>query len=952
MKKIFSLFTALLMAATMFAGRTFSGTEVLYLNAGAVSWWQDGGAVQRASFDGGELVIGVAAADPSKVGFTVPAGTYETVVFSRASSATADPWNSTGAIPLDGTTENMVATFDQNSTEATWGNYNGAGIDVPTCPDALYALGNIANVGWNPGQGVAFSKNGQVFTSDTLEFVADGTNTICYFCFTSTNSTEWATVNANRFGTKANIVPGGAGVELSYPGEKNATIAPGHYVITVDWTTMLVTAQSIEVTPDPVIPAGVVLWPAAAVLPTAVPAEVKILSLNNSLIHYENEWQDVMFNQMAAAMGKNAAWTAHTNLGKTLKFHWDEGEGMTETGTASARKLMRDNAYTHIILQEQTNKPLTNFKGFRESVIQWVEYIRTESANPNAVIILPVNWALVGSGDIHANNAKLKKAYLDLAQELGLVLSPVGVAYELAYTADNSIMNQGNRWFKDDRHPTQMTTYLGCVLEYATIYGVDPTTITWAPSTVTATEATQMRTLAQQAIAATAQPVNIYNHSIRFEVRQLDTDGNSIATLGATYSGAHLTDSTFSCATAGEYSVAAVCGEDNLSATVKVADMVTVVVKLPSIKVNATNTVVAENFDTIAYPAADATLVEGKNGAYGLETTLPVAWRVERNQVGPRTIGAYSDASLKTQYQGGVNLPANASNGTWNLGANGSTDRAIGGMTTGVDNGARTINVMTHLENDGTKAFDTIRIAYDIEKYREGSNANLFYVKLFTSTNGVAWTEAGEDFTWLNPAGSGQTGFATVPGFTQHVEADLVYHFAAGTDLYLCWSISTSTGTVCQSAPCLAVDNINLEFVEAAVPEAAHYIYVDDQTGWDCLSLYAYGTAEIYGKWPGQTVIDEQEIDGVTYKVFPFDVTVDASYSLIFNNCNNGSQAADFAVTEARDYYLTVTAAGATEMGTAVEQTVVAVPSQKRLVNGQIVIVRDGVHYTILGAKL
>lgn len=244
MKKIFTLCAAVMMAATMFAGRTFDGTEILYLNAGYVSWWQDGDAVQRASFDGGDLVIGVPAADPSKVGFTVPAGTYETVVFSRASSATADPWNSTGAIPLDGTTGNMVATFAQNSTEATWGNYNGAGIDAPTCPDALYMIGNIENVGWTPGSGIAMIKNGNVFTG-TATFVAEGTNTICYFCFTSSNLTDWADVNANRFGTKNTIVADAAGVELNYPGEKNATIAPGTYTITVDWDSMTVSAESI-----------------------------------------------------------------------------------------------------------------------------------------------------------------------------------------------------------------------------------------------------------------------------------------------------------------------------------------------------------------------------------------------------------------------------------------------------------------------------------------------------------------------------------------------------------------------------------------------------------------------------------------------------------------------------------------------------------------------------------
>lgn len=131
------------MTVSAFASRSFNGTEVLYLNAGAVSWWQDGGAVQRASFDGGEFVIGVPAADPSKVAFTVPAGTYSTVVFSRASSATATAWNSTGEIPLTGTTENMINTFAENSNSVTWAHYDGRGIEKPACPDELYVIGNI-----------------------------------------------------------------------------------------------------------------------------------------------------------------------------------------------------------------------------------------------------------------------------------------------------------------------------------------------------------------------------------------------------------------------------------------------------------------------------------------------------------------------------------------------------------------------------------------------------------------------------------------------------------------------------------------------------------------------------------------------------------------------------------------------------------------------------------------
>lgn len=140
MKKIFTLFAAVMMAATMFAGRTFSADEALYLNAGAVGWWQDGNAVQVATFNDGtenHKVVGEALADdPKFVKFLVPAGTYETVIFSRHETAEADPWNATGAIALDGTDEyDLVKTFNQNSSDVTWGNYG----DAPD-PDVTYYL--------------------------------------------------------------------------------------------------------------------------------------------------------------------------------------------------------------------------------------------------------------------------------------------------------------------------------------------------------------------------------------------------------------------------------------------------------------------------------------------------------------------------------------------------------------------------------------------------------------------------------------------------------------------------------------------------------------------------------------------------------------------------------------------------------------------------------------------
>ena len=81
--------------------------------------------------------------------------------------------------------------------------------------------------------------------------------------------------------------------------------------------------------------------------------------------------------------------------------------------------------------------------------------------------------------------------------------------------------------------------------------------------------------------------------------------------------------------------------------------------------------------------------------------SLPEGWKIDRNLKAPRTVGSFSDASTSVMYEGGISLASNAKNGTWNFGSSTDpSDRAIGGLTTTVDNGTRCINLMTSLRND------------------------------------------------------------------------------------------------------------------------------------------------------------------------------------------------------------------------------------------------------------
>jgi len=90
-------------------------------------------------------------------------------------------------------------------------------------------------------------------------------------------------------------------------------------------------------------------------------------------------------------------------------------------------------------------------------------------------------------------------------------------------------------------------------------------------------------------------------------------------------------------------------------------------------------------------------------------------------------------------------------------------------------------------------------------------------------------------------------------------------------------------------------------------------IYVDDQTGWDALALYAWGDKEIFGGWPGMVPTGSVTVAGVTYKTFEVEGNGETE-NLIFNNNNGGSQLADYPVVLNRNYWLRATAEGVTEI--------------------------------------
>ncbi len=700
------------------------------------------------------------------------------------------------------------------------------------------------------------------------------------------------------WGAESNLTGDNTSGTLVKGSTGTVSTAAGTYDVTFNLTTgefTLVKSASTATT--------MTLQPADVVLVPELPEQIKVLSLNNSLIYYND--QDAVFNAIAAAMGKNATWTKHTLLGKSLRTHWDEGDGVAEDGNPGAKMLVRSEAWSHIILQEQSSLPRTDIETFRANVKRWVDYIREYCPNPNAIIIVPINWAYSGDwANYTAFNNTFLKNYQDVALDLGVTLCPVGLAYQAVFDTEGATGT--NTWFLDDRHPTLKATYMAAAMEYGLIFGEDPAAITYAPSDLSGTDATSMRTYASNALNGFTNYVDHTAGKVHYKVTVRDQYGMEIEpaepVVMTLSDGGNIDENNVftSNGTNGTFNVNATTGNFSADATVKVATAETEVVVYPAIELNEETLSASQDFDAIGDAAT---------------ATLPDAWRIDRILTAPRTVGRFDMADTHTMYSGGVNLASNAKNGTWNFGADDTSDRALGGISTGVADATRCVNLYAHLLNTGRKNIENVNVAYNVEKYRKGSNAAGFAVQLYYSIDGRNWTSAGDKFRTYFAPDSETAGYASVPGETVAVSDVLDVPISRGCDLYLAWNITVASGDAANAAMAIGIDDFSVSGELPTIPASNYYIYVDDQTGWDALGLYAWGDSELFGSWPGEASVGEVSIDDskTIYKVFMLN-TEGGNYNLIFNNWNNGKQLPDYNITANRDYYFRIDENGVTEL--------------------------------------
>lgn len=216
---------------------------------------------------------------------------------------------------------------------------------------------------------------------------------------------------------------------------------------------------------------------------------INILSLNNSLIDYNN--QPAMFNDMAEAMGRDAHWNARTQLGRTLLYHYND---------AVSYGLAMSGGWDYVVLQEQSSLPGHYQEIFMQSVELWKRAFLGKGNGACPTIILPMNWAYSDNWQqFKESTARLKRSYLNVCREIpGIIVCPVGIAYEILY--DNEGEEACSALYTDNRHPSLKASYLAACMEYAVIFGQSPLSVTYVPEGLSVSEAQKMRKLADAAM--------------------------------------------------------------------------------------------------------------------------------------------------------------------------------------------------------------------------------------------------------------------------------------------------------------------------------------------------------------------------------------------------------------------------------------------------------------------
>lgn len=194
----------------------------------------------------------------------------------------------------------------------------------------------------------------------------------------------------------------------------------------------------------------------------------KVLFIGNSFTFYSDV--PSIFGEIARSLDENVVVESVTKGSWTLSKFADEND---EQGKIVHEKLASSDDYDVIVLQEQSTRPLDNYKGFLSAVKALKEKIN--ATQKSCKIYLYATWGYKEGADVYKITVpemekRLLTAYENVASETGTLVSRVGSAFTKIYTERPEI----NLYFSDNKHPSYAGAYLSASVHVATILELDP----------------------------------------------------------------------------------------------------------------------------------------------------------------------------------------------------------------------------------------------------------------------------------------------------------------------------------------------------------------------------------------------------------------------------------------------------------------------------------------------
>jgi hypothetical protein len=218
--------------------------------------------------------------------------------------------------------------------------------------------------------------------------------------------------------------------------------------------------------------------------------------------------------------------------------------------------------------------------------------------------------------------------------------------------------------------------------------------------------------------------------------------------------------------------------------------------------------------------AAGGTFTENFNGlGTSSIASLPTNWKAQKTTTVRDVALTYSTGLTAVELAGGNSMSTTATNGIYRYNAsNVTTESALGGLSSGTN--SKTVAFMSYFNNNTATAIGSFTISYDVEKYRNGSNAAGFTIDLLYSTDGTTWTSCGGTLITSFAADADNNGYATAPATTTAVTG--AYTPAASISLnekfYFAWRYSVTSGTTTSNAQALGFDNVTITASSSTPP--------------------------------------------------------------------------------------------------------------------------------------